>query len=84
MAIAMCNFQQAVYNIANVEVCDILVSRKRKSNGIVGKTIVHKAYGRGKITKYDRKIITVKFEREGVKTFNYQLCMEKQLIQVEQ
>ncbi len=59
-------------------------SGKRKSNGIVGKTIVHKAYGRGKITKYDGKIITVKFEREGVKTFNYQLCMEKQLIQVEQ
>ena len=56
---------------------------KKKANGVIGKVLVHKTYGKGTITKYDGTIITVKFLKEGIKTLNYQLCLEKEIIKFE-
>lgn len=54
---------------------------KKASKGITGKEIAHKTYGKGTITKFDGIIITVKFEKKGIHTLNYQICMDKQLIE---
>lgn len=49
--------------------------------GLKGKKIKHKTYGVGTITKYDGTIVAVNFISSGVKTLNYELCMEKSLIE---
>lgn len=49
--------------------------------GLKGKKIKHKIYGLGTITKYDGTTITVNFVSGGIKTFNYDLCVEKALIE---
>ena len=49
-------------------------------SGLKGKKICHK-YGVGTITKYDGSIIAVNFTSCGVKTLNYELCIEKDLIE---
>lgn len=49
--------------------------------GLKGKKIKHKTYGVGTITKYDGTIVTVNFISSGVKTLNYELCIEKSLIE---
>ena len=54
--------------------------QSKKSSALKGKRIEHKTYGVGTITKYDGRIITVKFEKEGIKTLNYQMCLDKELI----
>ncbi len=66
----------------------LLMSQQKKhnssnnySNKMIGRTITHKIYGKGTITKYDNTIITVKFLKEGIKKLNYQICLDKQLIQ---
>lgn len=51
------------------------------SSGLKGKKIMHKTYGVGTITKYDGTIITVSFASTGIKTLNYELCVEKELIE---
>lgn len=56
-------------------------SSNARSSGLKGKKIRHKTYGIGTITKYDGSIITVNFTSCGVKTLNYELCMEKGLIE---
>lgn len=50
-------------------------------SGLKGKKIKHKTYGVGTITKYDGTIVTVNFISSGIKTLNYELCMEKSLIE---
>ena len=61
--------------------------RRRNSNssgkiGLKGKTVKHIVYGIGVITGYDGTIMTVKFsDCAEVKSLNYQICMEKKLIE---
>ena len=50
-------------------------------SGLRGKRIRHKTYGVGTITKYDGTIVTVSFTNGGVKTLNYEICIEKGLIE---
>lgn len=50
------------------------------NSGLKGKKIKHKTYGVGTITRIDGTIITVSFASAGVKTLNYELCLEKGLI----
>lgn len=52
----------------------------KSSNGLKGKKIKHKSYGVGTITKYDGTIITTKFGNE-TRTLNYQVCVDKGLIE---
>lgn len=65
----------------------LAASRKKKSSGsnsgggLKGKKIKHKTYGEGTITKFDGTIITTKFGRD-IKTLNYQLCIDKGLIEL--
>lgn len=56
------------------------VRRSSSSSSLSGKKIRHKTFGVGTITKYDGTIITVKFGSD-TKTFNYQLCKDKGLIE---
>ena len=50
--------------------------------GLKGKTVKHIVYGIGVIMGYDGIIMTVKFsDCAEVKSLNYQLCMEKKLIE---
>ena len=57
---------------------------KKASNGnsIIGKTIVHKTHGKGTIKNFDGTLITVSFSGRVTKSFNYQICLEKQLIEI--
>ena len=52
---------------------------KKSGSGLKGKKIKHKTYGIGTITKFDGTIITVKFS-DGSRTLNYELCINKRLI----
>lgn len=56
------------------------VRRPPNNSGLKGKKIKHRTYGEGVITKYDGMIITVRFSGE-VRTLNYQICLEKGLIE---
>ena len=57
-------------------------SASRTNNaGVQGKKIEHSAYGIGTIIKYDGTIIAVRFVNGEIKTFNYELCVEKRLIE---
>ena len=56
-------------------------SSGRSSDGLKGKTIKHKTYGVGTITKYDGTIITVKFGKD-IKTLNYDLCIKNGIIEL--
>lgn len=56
------------------------VGGSKSSNGLKGKKIKHKTYGVGTITKYDGTIITTKFGNE-TRTLNYQICIDKDLIE---
>lgn len=83
----MADYQTRGKNV-DKEYADFLESQKRvrktssgSNSGLKGKKIRHKIYGIGTITKYDGTIITVKFASD-TKTFNYQLCMEKELIEL--
>lgn len=70
------------------EYADYMASKKgvRKSfgksnSGLKGKKIKHKTYGVGTITKFEGTIITVSFIKGGIKTLNYELCVEKGLFE---
>jgi hypothetical protein len=52
------------------------------SNSIIGKTLVHKTQGKGTIKAFDGTLITVSFSGGVTKSFNYQICLEKQLIEI--
>lgn len=60
------------------------VTRRSSSgnSGLKGKKIKHTTYGLGTITKYDGTIITVSFTDVGIKSLNYELCLEKKLIEM--
>lgn len=72
------------------EYAEALAAKKKPRNssggknntGLKGKKINHKTYGVGTITKYDGTIITVSFVKQGIKTLNYQLCVEKEIIEL--
>lgn len=51
-------------------------------SGLKGKKIKHNTYGVGTITKYDGTIATVNFQKGGTRTLNYQLCIEKKIIEL--
>lgn len=58
------------------------IFRDSKKTGLKGKKVRHAVYGMGTITGYNGNIITVKFTGNAdVKSLNYQLCMEKKLIE---
>lgn len=70
------------------EYADFLATKKGiktkvsgNKTGLKGKKIKHKTYGIGTITKFDGTIITVNFFNGGIKTLNYELCMNKELIE---
>lgn len=52
------------------------------NTGLKGRKVKHKTYGLGTISKYDGTIITVSFSDVGTKTFDYELCLEKKLIEL--
>lgn len=53
----------------------------KNSNNLKGKRIRHKIYGIGTIIQYNNTIITVKFLKGGIKTLDYHLCIEKDLLE---
>lgn len=54
---------------------------KRKSNSIVGKTVNHKTCGKGIVKSFDGKTISISFSGT-VRSFDYQSCVEKQLLEL--
>ena len=74
---------------------DYLILRDQKKNkrkkvekpvvngGMIGRRLVHKTNGKGVIKNYDGTLITVKFDNGETKSFNYQICIDKQLIQMD-
>ena len=54
----------------------------KKSNDLVGLQITHKTNGKGIIKKYDGTLITVRFDSGETKALNYQMCIDRQLIQI--
>lgn len=44
---------------------------------LVGKTVIHKIFGAGKITSFDGKHIGVLLEKAGAKTFQYPTAFDK-------
>lgn len=56
----------------------------RKNSGLIGKAVTHKTNGQGIVKNYDGTIITVKFNSGETKSFNYAVCLEKQLLQIDE
>ncbi len=57
-------------------------SSTKNSGGLVGQIITHKTNGKGVVKKFDGTIITVKFDNGETKTLNYNMCLEKRLLQM--
>lgn len=57
-------------------------SSTNSKNGLIGQLITHKTNGKGIIKKYDGTLITVRFDNGETKTLNYNMCVDKQLIQI--
>ena len=58
------------------------VAPKKVKSGFVGQTLMHKTNGKGTIKSFDGTIITVRFNNGETKSFNYAICLEKQLIEI--
>lgn len=58
--------------------------KPRKNNSLIGKMVTHKTNGRGVVKNYDGTVITVKFNGGETKSFNYAVCLEKQLLQIDE
>lgn len=58
--------------------------KTRKNNSLIGKMVTHKTNGRGVVKNYDGTVITVKFNGGETKSFNYAVCLEKQLLQIDE
>jgi len=58
--------------------------KSRKNNGLIGKIITHKTNGQGVVKSYDGTVVTVKFNNGETKSFNYAVCLEKQLLQFDE
>ena len=54
----------------------------KKSEGLVGQLVTHKTNGKGVIQAFDGKTITIRFENKETKTYNYEFCMERQLLEI--
>ena len=52
-----------------------------KSKGLIGKTVIHSTNGIGTVKNFDGTLITVKFKNGQEKTLNYNMCIERNLIQ---
>ena len=62
--------------------CLTTTSNSSGKIGLKGKKVKHIVYGIGVITGYDGTIMTVKFsDCAEVKSLNYQICMEKKLME---
>lgn len=57
-------------------------SSAKNSGGLVGQIITHKTNGKGIVKKFDGTIITVKFDNGETKILNYNMCLEKRLLQM--
>ena len=55
---------------------------KKAKSGLVGQTITHKTQGKGTVKSFDGTIITIRFNNGETKSFNYAMCLEKQLIEI--
>ena len=51
---------------------------------LMSRTVIHKTSGKGVIKKFDGTVLTVKFQNGETKTFNYDICLEKQLLQIDE
>lgn len=58
-------------------------STPKQKNGIVGKSVFHKSNGQGVIKSFDGTLITIRFANGETKTYNYNMCIEKQLIEIQ-
>lgn len=58
-------------------------SRSNRQNSIIGKAVTHQTNGRGTVKNFDGKMITIAFSNGCTKSFNYQICIEKQLIEID-
>lgn len=58
-----------------------IAGKFKKSNSLKGKTVIHKIFGTGTITKFDGTFITVSFGSES-KSLNYQHCLDKEIITI--
>lgn len=57
-------------------------SAGKSSDSLVGQIVTHATNGRGVVKKFDGTIITIKFDNGETKTLNYNICIEKQLLQI--
>ncbi len=48
---------------------------------IIGRQVIHKAFGLGKITAIEGTSIVVQFDMVGLKKMGYEFCMEKKLLE---
>lgn len=80
-------------NNADAQYVEQQVKRKRaalkpgkqgKRSGLIGRSVVHKTNGKGIVKNYDGTVITVKFNSGETKSFNYAVCLEKQLLQIDE
>ena len=58
--------------------------KQKKSSGLIGRTVTHKTSGKGVVKNFDGTVLTVKFQIGETKTFNYAICLEKQLLQIDE
>ena len=57
-------------------------SSGKSSDGLIGQVVTHTTNGRGVVKKFDGTIITIKFDNGETKTLNYNICVEKNLLQI--
>lgn len=48
---------------------------------IIGKQVMHKAFGIGTITAIEGSSIAVDFDKVGLKKMGYEFCMEKKMLE---
>jgi len=48
---------------------------------IIGRQVIHKAFGLGKITAIEGTSIVVQFDMVGLKKMGYEFCMKKKLLE---
>ena len=57
-------------------------STGKSGDSLIGQIVTHTTNGRGVVKKFDGTIITIKFDNGETKTLNYNICTEKQLLQI--
>lgn len=54
----------------------------KKHQGLVGQSVIHKTNGKGIVQAFDGKTITIRFENKETKSYNYEFCIERQLLEI--